>query len=167
MGAWRTAMTLKLSNKRFYPHLFLMLAGASIATAFSVPEGIRVTLVVSLIGVFTGFVYFLYRQHLDETKLFKELFVEFNKRYDDLNEKLNRILLAPTADRLAAEETEVLFDYFNLCAEEFLFYKAGYIDEEVWQSWRKGMGIFGENERIRQLWEKELKTESYYGFKLD
>jgi hypothetical protein len=93
--------------------------------------------------------------------------VEFNKRYDDLNDKLNRILLAPTADRLAAEETEVLFDYFNLCAEEFLFYKAGYIDEEVWQSWRKGMGIFGENERIRQLWEKELKTESYYGFKLD
>jgi len=85
----RTTVKLKLGNKRFYPHLFLLLAGSSVATAFSVPAEHRVPLVVSLIGVFTGFVYFLYRQHLDETKLFKELFLEFNKRYDALNNKLN------------------------------------------------------------------------------
>jgi len=157
---------MKLTNKKYYPFLFLALVGASIATALSVGEQ-RIMLVVSLIGAFTGLVYFLYRQHLDETKLFKELFVEFNKQYADLNEKLYRILNGPAKHEFSAEEIEILFDYFNLCAEEFLFYKAGYIDEEVWRSWRRGMGIFSQNNDIRQLWERELETGSYYGFRLD
>ena len=64
-------MTLKLRNKRFYPFLFLVLAAAAVAMAFGVPDGNRLTFVISLIGASTGFVYFLYRQHLDETNLFK------------------------------------------------------------------------------------------------
>ncbi len=71
----------------------------------------------------------------------------------------------PVTRPLKAEEIAILFDY--LCAEEFLFYKASYIDEEVWQSWRRGMAILARNPRSRQIWEQELKAESYYGFKLD
>ena len=160
-------MKLRLGNKRHYSWLFLMLALAALATALSVPQPTRETLVLPLIGALTGFVYFLYRQHLDETRLFKELFVEFNKRYDKLNADLNRIASGPVSEPLTETETVRLFDYFNLCAEEFLFYKAGYIDEEVWQSWRRGIAVFTANPRIRNLWVQELKTDSYYGFRLE
>jgi hypothetical protein len=56
-----------------------------------------------------------------------------------------------------------LFDYFNLCGEEYLFYSQGYVYPEVWKAWFNGMEFFRPNPRIRQLWNEELKTGSYYG----
>jgi hypothetical protein len=63
---------------------------------------------VPAIGGVTGFTYFLYRQHLDEAKLFKELFAEFNARYDALNNDLNTILFGPPEGSLSADEKEHL-----------------------------------------------------------
>lgn len=68
---------------------------------------------------------------------------------------------------LALADKQVLFDYFNLCAEEYLYYKTGFIDEEVWASWLRGMGAFAKVEHIRSLWQAELEAGSYYGFTLD
>ncbi len=45
----------------------------------------------------------------------------------------------------AAGDEKILYDYFNLCAEEFLFQEADYIDEKVWQSWLRGMAHFAED----------------------
>ena len=123
-------------------------------------------LLLSGIGIVVGFTYFLYKQHLDETKLFKELFIEFNKRYDDLNDGLNTLLRVPATGDLSNEERNLLFNYFNLCSEEFLFYEAGYIDERVWKSWRGGMDTFFKDPRINALWKSEPK-DSYYGFQHD
>jgi len=55
-------------------------------------------------------------------------------------------------------------DYFNLCAEEWLLYKAGYIYEPVWQAWVNGMRQFGGDSKVKDLWRKERATGSYYGF---
>jgi len=52
-------------------------------------------------GALAGFFYFVYRQHLDETKLFKDLFVDFNARYDKLNDRLNAILSHPREGELS------------------------------------------------------------------
>jgi hypothetical protein len=103
-----------------------------------------------------GLLYFLYRQHLDETKFFKQLFTEFNERYDLPNEPLNRILGGPDEDGLFTSEKDCLFSYFNLCAEELVFYNAGYIHQYVWYSWNQGMQQFFRNLRIKADW--------YYGF---
>jgi len=127
--------------------------------------GHRPGLLVSAIGGVAGFTYFIYRQHLDETKLFKELFGEFNARYDALNDDLNVILFGPAMGALSANEQERLFSYFNLCAEEYFFYKAGYIDRRVWESWHRGMKVFFKHPRIRALWEQDCKADSYYGFR--
>jgi len=154
-------MALKLHNKRWYPLIFLT---GSIAGWFYFTVGRRPELFISAIGAVAGFTYFLYRQHLDETKLFKELFVEFNLRYDDLNNHLNAILLGPTEGLLTADEREHLFSYFNLCAEEYFFYTAGYVDHRVWDSWYRGMRVFFAHPRIRGLWEQDCKSDSYYGF---
>ncbi len=160
-------MALKLQNKQFYPHLFIGVAALLTVLKVVLDDKFRSELLLSLVGALAAFVYFLYRRHLDETKLFKELFVEFNARYDGRNEELNRIKDAPETKPVEPEEQKVLFDYFNLSAEEYLFYKAGYIDEEVWQSWLRGMAYFASSSRVLRLWREEIGEQSYYGFPLE
>jgi len=158
-------MALTLHNKRWYPLIFLIGFAIVIAVWLRFAAGHRPELLVSAIGGLAGCTYFLYRQHLDEAKLFKELFVEFNARYDALSDGLNAILFGPTDGLLSADEREHLFGFFNLCAEEYFFYKAGYIDHHVWGSWYRGMNVFFKHQRIRALWEQDCKADSYYGFR--
>src|SRR5437879_4125602 len=115
-------IALKLQNKRFYPHLFIGVAALLTVLRVVLDDKLRSELLLSLVGALAAFIYFLYRQHLDETKLFQELFVGFNVRYDERNERLNQIKDAAEAKQLESDERKNLFDYFNLCAEEYLFY---------------------------------------------
>jgi hypothetical protein len=158
-------MALTLHNRRWYPPIFLIGFAAVIATWFHFAAGHRPELLVSAIGGVAGVTYFMYRQHLDETKLFKELFAGFNARYDALNDDLNTILFGPPEGPLSADERKHLFSYFNLCAEEHFFYQAGYIDRRVWESWCRGMKVFFGHPRIKALWEEDCKADSYYGFR--
>jgi hypothetical protein len=158
-------MALKLHNKRRYPFIFLFGSAAILASWFYFATGHPPELLLSGLGALAGFFYFVYRQHLDETRLFKDLFVEFNSRYDKLNDELNSILAGPREGELAEKERDRVFGYFNLCAEEYFFYKAGYIDEFVWQSWCRGMNVFFGHPRIRNLWDTDCKADSYYGFR--
>lgn len=100
------------------------------------------------------------KQKLDELHLFKEIFVEFNRRYDALNEKLNQI---KELDKSLEKEKDTLYDYFNLCGEEYFFYKHGYIYPEVWKAWCNGIDYYLKDKRIGNLWLQEEATESYYG----
>ncbi len=113
-------------------------------------------IIVSSTGVYLSIMYFFQKQNLEELKTFKELFVEFNSRYDDLNCKLNEI-------ESQENKKEILDDYFNLCAEEYLFYKKGLIVKEVWRSWCKGMIIHLENRIVSEYWNEAQKEDSYYG----
>ena len=90
------------------------------------------------------------------------MFTGFNQRYDAQNNKLLTIL--KNSEPLQEEQKQYLIDYFNLCAEEYIFYKAGYIDDRVWDAWYNGMKQFGQDHRISELWGQERKTDSYYGF---
>jgi hypothetical protein len=124
---------------------------------------------IAAVGGTAALLYFLYKQHLDETRLFLDLFRDFNARFDKLNDRLNAIvggLQAEPGASLTDADRQTLFDYFNLCAEEFLFAEAGCLDPEVWKSWRRGMRVFAAPAAIRSLWEGELASGSYYGFSL-
>ena len=155
---------LKLANRHYYP--FVLLCGFVLAVVFAMafPEGRHIEIFLSIVGAFSGTAYFLYSQHTENTRLFTELFREFNQRYDKMNAQLNGLLKVDSRQALSEEERGLLFDYFNLCAEEFLYYEAGYIDECVWIAWRNGMRQFFRNTRIAQLWEEERTSESYYRF---
>ena len=159
-----SSMALRLHNRRWYPLIFLIGFATVIAAWLRFAAGHRPELLASAIGGIAGFTYFLYRQHLDETKLFKELFKEFNARYDALNDDLNTILSGPSEGSLSPDEKKPVFSYFNLCAEEYFFYKAGYIDRRVWESWYRGMGVFFKHPRIHALWKQDCEADSYYGF---
>ena len=113
-------------------------------------------------GIF-GFAFGVQKQNLGELKIFKELFEQFNKRYDEMDFDLNHIHQQPPDLPLTEDEKICLFKYFNLCGEEFLYFKKGFIFQEVWVAWNNGMKYFRKNPRIKILWDEDLGNESYYG----
>jgi hypothetical protein len=155
-----------LGNRKWYPWLFLALCAAFFAVAYQAAgKSLKIEWVISILAAAGGLTTFLYTQHLQETRLFTELFQQFNARYARLNERLN-VIAEMSSERISSEDRQVLMDYFNLCAEEYLYFNAGYIDTSVWKSWTRGMRAYAAVSAIRELWEKELRSGSYYGFSL-
>src|SRR3989338_3476223 len=106
----------------FRHYWWIAILGAVIAIALIVttmPSG-KESLFVSVLGAAAGFCYFVQKQKVEELRLFKDLFSEFNRRYDELNDRLVDIRTWNVTDETARRKT--LVDYFNLCAEEFLFF---------------------------------------------
>jgi len=92
----------------------------------------------------------------------KELFEYFNQRYDEQNNDLQTWLKQPS--ELTEEQKLGFIDYFNLCAEESVFRRLGYIYDEVWNAWQNGMWQYFRDPRVAVLWEEQRKSNSYYGF---
>ena len=166
----------KLKRRSWYPFIFFGLVLVLLAVVFGVvQQGViskdkSFEAVISALGIAAGFTHFLYSQYFEQTRLFHDLAQEFNKRYDRLNGRLNCIRKAKCIPDEKTKEGEdarnCLFDYFNLCGEEYLYFHAGHIDPHVWVSWCVGMSDFAKAEHIKQLWEEELRRPSYYGFDL-
>ena len=108
--------------------------------------------------------FFVQKQRIEELRIFKELFTEFNDRYDKLNDPLNKIIDGNQDEELTQVEKFVLFDYFNLCGEEYFFYRQRHIHPIVWEAWLNGMQFYYNQPRIGKLWIEELEQNSYYGF---
>ena len=125
------------------------------------------TFTIALTGTIISLFFFVQKQALEETWLLKELFESFNARYDEMNKDLAEIAAPYNHEELSPTEKTVLVDYFNLCAEEYLYFRRGYLPPEVWESWSRGMSFYWKNDRIQPFWEYELKTGSYYGFRLE
>lgn len=106
--------------------------------------------------------YFLQKQKLEELKTFIEIFESCNKRYDRLNADLEKIC-RESDGALSESELRTLSDYFNLCAEEYLYFSKGYVYPEVWKAWYNGMFFYLENSRIQGFWADECSTNSHYG----
>eukprot|EP01029_Cantina_marsupialis_P030837 TRINITY_DN8516_c0_g2_i1.p1 TRINITY_DN8516_c0_g2~~TRINITY_DN8516_c0_g2_i1.p1 ORF type:complete len:149 (-),score=21.63 TRINITY_DN8516_c0_g2_i1:42-488(-) len=106
----------------------------------------------------------------ESDKMMKELFTEFNTRYDKLNNYLAQIVDSdkPVESVDQINERAVVIDFFNLCAEEYFWHKRGRIDKKMWQSWQAGMNYWYNhtNPIIRDLWIEECNCEngkaSYY-----
>jgi hypothetical protein len=106
---------------------------------------------------------------MEHDRLSKELFKEFNKRYDKMNHSLHKI--SKECKNLKDLELNPklenkLNDFFNLCAEEYFWYKKGRIDKNIWSAWEDGMNDwYNSVEVIREAWEAEIKKrgcKSYY-----
>jgi hypothetical protein len=152
---------------RRYRYMWFAALGAVllIVLAYAVTTGERASLVESIIAAVLGFCYFFLKQKHEDMKLFKDLFVEFNRRYGGLHEHL---LAVPEPDLNCERPVpQVIFDYFNLCGEEYLFFTEGYIHQKVWQSWCIGMLWYLEREPFRTVWVgEEEDRHSYYGLSL-
>jgi hypothetical protein len=171
LGCGRVAMAVweKLNGQNFMFRNYWWIASAVATVAIALVVKLRIpnreSLIASALGTALVFCYFVQKQKLDELRLFNDLFSAFNKRYDEMNAKLEEIHNGKEISE--AELKKTLVDYFNLCAEEYLFFDEGYIHPKVWQSWCSGMLYYLQNERIKQVWKQEVKLGSYYGLTYD
>lgn len=122
------------------------------------------TVVVPFTGAFISGVYFIQKQKLERIKLFREIFKECNSRYDEMNDQLVRI--AEYGQPVEGADKVVVIDYLNLCGEEYLYFKLGYIEKSVWQAWFNGMKSVISAPNINKVWVCEKETSSYYDLPL-
>lgn len=136
-------------------------------------------ILVAIITLYLGRV----KQSIEDDKLFKELFIGFNARYDALNDRFTTLrhfdadaarpveLVCKASQKgcdLQKSDEQLIIDYFNLCAEEYLWFKKGRIPKEVWQAWKAGIvDNICSIPAVWDLYNKEIKSDSskasYYG----
>jgi hypothetical protein len=150
---------------KHYWWLALVVGASAVSIAYAFGGESRMGLIWAALAGTLGFCYFVQQQKLAETELFHKLFTAFNARYDCLNGKLAD--MAEHGGAATSEQRKVIADYFNLCAEEYLFYARGYIPREVWRAWCRGMAWYLRRHPFREVWDQEVKTESYYGLTLE
>ncbi len=108
-------------------------------------------------------------------------------RYDNLNDELEKLVhlefetdrdaqingekdlnmiwdeLFESAPKLQSKTITSAFDYINLCSEQYYWYKKGFIDESVWQCWKKGMQDWAKYSFfIKNIIRREIKREASY-----
>jgi hypothetical protein len=131
------------------------------------------TLILGTIGISVTAYYSWHTKSIAHEQMLKQLFTEFNQRYNGLNDYLCEIERNyPTLELLnKAENAEFLkrkvVDYFSLCAEEFYwYYHKKRIEPLIWESWKAGMNYWYQKVPvIRELWEFEVRNngkKSYY-----
>jgi len=153
---------MRLRHRRWLWFWFVLVVGIFVVLSFQVPLLRSTEMLIAFLTIVFGAFYFLQQQNFEQARFFKELVNEFNRRYDDKNEALLKAL--ESKEPFDSTQEYVFIDYFNLCAEEYLFYDAGYIDVRVWKAWCNGMKQFGHDQRVIKLWNQESQMESYYGF---
>lgn len=135
-------------------------------------EQIEVLTAFIAIGISISFGIRQYK--IENDKMFKELFIFFNDKYDSkFNESLNRIDDLTKANPnyelkvnqgADLDEPALIIDYLNLCAEEYLWFSKGRIDISVWRSWEAGMIYYLNIRSInRYILHEKPQKESYYG----
>lgn len=148
----------------WYGWIGFVIGGALVGLSVAFGGQQALSLVAASITTTIGFVYFVQQQKLAEAKLFLDLFSRFNERYDQMNARLN-LLAQGGADSstLADQDKALIVDYFNLCAEEYHFYRQGYIPPVVWRSWCLGMQWYLRRHPFKDVWNEEVKLETFYG----
>jgi hypothetical protein len=107
---------------------------AVLALSFYVTAKEPLVTTIPLLSAVGGITAFFYAHQARDVQLFRDLFREFNQRYDELNDSLNEIRNRPERQPLKDTDHSLLFAYFNLCAEEYMYFAAGYIYYPVWRA---------------------------------
>lgn len=137
--------------------------------------GAAATLIAATIAASIANKYQKHNLKLAREKMGKELFTEFNKRYDVLNDSLALLVENMSIEDLKSGKSKienktlynVVIDYFNLCAEQYYWYKNERISNEIWSAWHMGMMYYYNNfSVIRDLWKEETKGEGYKSYYL-
>ena len=157
--------SIRLKFWFFGNYWWLVVGAVLLATATLLFLNESISSIATVAGALLSLLYFLQKQKLEELRMFRELFKEFNARYDAMNGRLDVICSINDGD-FKPEEVQLLIDYFNLCGEEYLFFSQGYIPPSVWEAWHRGMQVIIACPRVNNLWREERSSGSYYGLPL-
>lgn len=147
------------------------------------------TIIGAFIAAFIAWKYNKSNYKLNKENAKRQLFQELNTKYDSINDYLEELVHlefetelksknngSQNLDELweelinspenAIKKTKVLtaaFDYINLCSEQYYWYKKGFIDENVWICWAKGMKDWSKNSFfISKIIQREKKQNASY-----
>lgn len=146
--------------------VFLWLIAVSICW-YQIDKTLEFKTLLVILGVLITAYFGLSKQASDDDKLFQELFTDFNNKYSgETNDLFNKLLAGEDVD--IDKNRLLVIDYFNLCSEEFLWYKKNRIPRKVWKAWEAGMIENLSIPKVRLIFNEETNTKrkkrSYYGF---
>lgn len=129
---------------------------------------IKIEVFIGLLGVIASLYFGILKYKMENDKMFQELFTSFNERYnDDFNNLMNSLKKKPNKVLKKTGDKNLIIDYFNLCAEEFLWYRKNRIPKEVWDAWKAGIIENLEIKQVLEVYISETKSKrgkkSYYG----
>lgn len=118
------------------------------------------TIILGSIGIILTAYYSWHTKKIAHEQMQKQLFTEFNSRYEKLNEHLvymekncrtiEELDQAENADFLKSK----VIDYFSLCAEEFYwYYHKKRVESLIFNSWQSGMNY----------WYNKVPAKKFYG----
>ena len=123
--------------------------------------------VIGIIGAIAAIYFGLLKYNIENDQMFMALFKSFNKKYDgSVNDLFNSLRRNPEHQLTELEKNSII-DYFNLCAEEFLWFDKGRIPKKVWHAWKNGMLSNLQIPQLKKIYDEEIlykeSRESYYG----
>ena len=124
------------------------------------PAGKEVESILGIVIIYTGVIFNVVTYKIARDQFFKSLFIEFNSRFDQMNDSLNEIRENKLTKK--KKKKRIILDYLNLCAEEYLWFTKGRIEPIVWQSWENGMRFYLLNENFSKIVEKQKEEKSSY-----
>jgi hypothetical protein len=155
---------MKKANYHRYPFFMLL----SLVIYFAIWLGIGGNEIVALatgVGAVTAFFGLLLAQRLKELEFFDRLFVRFTDKFSEVNQTIDAIVRAEDKSlALTQSERDDLFEYFNLCGEEYFYFRQGSVPDEVWVTWKVGMKAIFADARVIRLWDSDSGPSAYYGF---
>lgn len=117
-----------------------------------------------------------------------KLFIQFNEKYSNINEKLEKCINILQCDKNKELDKQIfqnltsikdfkskgrcmyfiIEDYYNLCCEQNYCYKKRQIPYEIWKSWHNGMMHWYKQENLKlliDLWKTDTieNQNSFYG----
>ena len=121
------------------------------------------SLFLGALGIIATFYFGVLKYKIENDKMFQELFISFNNRYETkFNDLINTLRGNPenALDEDGKKDNEnLIIDYFNLCAEEYLWYSKNRVPKSVWDAWIAGIKENLEVDQVRKVYEKETKTK--------
>lgn len=129
--------------------------------------GINDKLFLGLLGTVATLYFGSIKYRIENDKLFKELFQEFNSRYDiRFNDLINELKYDSNRE-INNDERNLIIDYLNLCSEEYLWRSKNRIPRNVWISWKAGIIENLKINQVKNVYENEILSEngkkSFYG----
>ena len=140
-------MTSQKFKKWFWkicPYIYIVFVIGCVASYWII-KGKNVNIGIQDVGAIfvAGTTLYFAMQNLrrDNNTFTEHLFTAFNKRYDDLNEEMNGIDLPnykPKAGKENRTTEDIVYDYLNLCSEEYYWFMEGHIPNLIWRNWEEG-----------------------------
>lgn len=146
------------------------------------------TLIASCVAGFIAYSYNRSKNKLDHESFRREIFLRYNEKYSFINSGLEKLLtmeydtnrdsqfrpseVKPLGmlwdewfeDSSRPEILDAVYDYLNLCAEEYYWYKKGFVDDDVWKCWLTGMKKWHEYSFFvkKIISDEKTNNASYY-----